>query len=102
MEQVRKCSANFLWLVIALYTRRPKHNNYIWTLMQVSQFQIKYLTFHLRKKKLNIKAIPVTGRGGPQVYETPRLQHFLGNRLTDGGEILNLTRRPPFRPQEDY
>jgi hypothetical protein len=32
------------------------------------------------------KAIPVTGRGGPQVYETSRLPHFLDNRLTDGDE----------------
>jgi hypothetical protein len=29
------------------------------------------------------------------------LQHFLDNRLTDGGEVVSLTRRPPFTPQED-
>jgi hypothetical protein len=34
------------------------------------------------------KAIPVTGRGGPQGYETSRLPHFLHDRLTDGGEIM--------------
>jgi hypothetical protein len=33
------------------------------------------------------KAIPVTGRGGPQVYETSRLPHFLDNRLKAGGEV---------------
>jgi hypothetical protein len=33
------------------------------------------------------KAIPVTGRGGPQGYETSRLPHFLDNRLADGGEL---------------
>jgi hypothetical protein len=40
------------------------------------------------------KAIPVRGRGGTQGYETSRLPHFLDNRLTDGGEVVNLTRRP--------
>jgi hypothetical protein len=38
------------------------------------------------------KAIPVTGRG----CETSRFPHFLDNRLTDSGEIISLTRRPPF------
>jgi hypothetical protein len=27
--------------------------------------------------------------------------HFLDNRLTDSGEVVSLTRRPPFIPQED-
>jgi hypothetical protein len=27
-------------------------------------------------------------------YETSRLTHFLDNRLTDGGEVLSLTRPP--------
>jgi hypothetical protein len=40
--------------------------------------------------------IPVTGRVRPQVYETLRLRHFLDNRLTDGGEVVSLMRRPPF------
>jgi hypothetical protein len=42
------------------------------------------------------EAIPVTGHGGPQRYETSRLPYFLDNRLTDGGEVVSLTRRPPF------
>jgi hypothetical protein len=40
------------------------------------------------------KAIPTTGRRGPQGWETSSLPHFLDNRLTDGGEIFSLTRRP--------
>jgi hypothetical protein len=40
------------------------------------------------------KAIPVTGRGGPYGCETSRLPHFLDNRLTDGGEVVSLTRLP--------
>jgi hypothetical protein len=27
--------------------------------------------------------------------------HFLDDRLTDGGEVVSLTRRPSFTPQED-
>jgi hypothetical protein len=47
------------------------------------------------------KTIPVTGRGGPQGFETSRLPHFLDNRLTDGGEVISLTCPPPFTPQKD-
>jgi hypothetical protein len=43
-------------------------------------------------------AIPVTGREGPERCETSRLRHFLDNRLTDGGEVVSLKRRPPFTP----
>jgi hypothetical protein len=47
-----------------------------------------------------VKAIPVTGRGGPQGCETSRLPHSLDNRLRDGGDIVSLTPRTPFTPQE--
>jgi hypothetical protein len=46
------------------------------------------------------KAIPATGRGGLQSFETSRLPHFLDNRLTDGGEVVSLTRRRPFTPRK--
>jgi hypothetical protein len=46
--------------------------------------------------KVKGKAIPVTGRGGPWDCEKSRLPHFLENRLTDGGEIVSLTRRSLF------
>jgi hypothetical protein len=46
------------------------------------------------------KAIPVRGRGGPHDCETSRLAHLLENRLTDGGEVVSLTRRPPFTPRK--
>jgi hypothetical protein len=52
--------------------------------------------------KVKGKAIPVTGRGNPYSSETSKLPHFLDNRLTDGGEVVSLTRRPPFTPQEDF
>jgi hypothetical protein len=44
----------------------------------------------------NNKDIPITGRGGPYVFETSRLPHSLDNRLTDGDEVVSLTPRPPF------
>jgi hypothetical protein len=46
------------------------------------------------------KAIPVTGRGGPWGCETSKLRHFVDNRLTDGGEVVSHTRRPPFTPRK--
>jgi hypothetical protein len=45
------------------------------------------------------KLVPVTDREGPGVCDTSRLPHFLDNRLTDGGEVVSLTRRLPFTPQ---
>jgi hypothetical protein len=34
------------------------------------------------------------------VCQTSRLSHFLENRLTDGGEVVSLTRRQPFTPRK--
>jgi hypothetical protein len=45
------------------------------------------------------KAIPVTGRGDPYGFGKSRLPYFLDNRLTDGGEVVSLKRRPPFTPK---
>jgi hypothetical protein len=44
--------------------------------------------------KIKDKALLLTGRGGPEVCETSRLQHFLDIRLTDGGETVSFTCRP--------
>jgi hypothetical protein len=44
------------------------------------------------------KAIPVTGREGTLGFESSRLPHFLDTRITDGGEVFSLMRRPPFTP----
>jgi hypothetical protein len=35
------------------------------------------------------KAVPVTGREGSHIF-------FLDNRLINGGEVVKLTRQPPF------
>jgi hypothetical protein len=42
------------------------------------------------------KTIPVTGRGGTYGCKTSRRPHILDNRLTDGGEVVGLTRWPLF------
>jgi hypothetical protein len=34
--------------------------------------------------------------------EASRLSHFLDSRLTGGGDVVSLTRRPHFTPQEDF
>jgi hypothetical protein len=47
-----------------------------------------------------LESISVTGGGGPYDCETPRLPHFLDNRLTDGGEVVSLIRRSPFTPRK--
>jgi hypothetical protein len=46
------------------------------------------------------KPIPVTGREDPEGCETSRFLYFLDNRLTDGGEVVSPTRRPPFTPRK--
>jgi hypothetical protein len=45
-------------------------------------------------------SLSLTGHGRPYGYETSRLPHFLDNRPTDGGEVVSLTRRPPFTPRK--
>jgi hypothetical protein len=46
-----------------------------------------------------VKLPLLTGRGGPKGCDMLRLPHFLDNGLTDGGEAVGLTRRPPFTPR---
>jgi hypothetical protein len=52
-------------------------------------------------KSKNSKSVPVTGHGSPYGWEMSRLPHFLDNRLGDGGEVVSLTHRLSFTPQED-
>jgi hypothetical protein len=46
------------------------------------------------------KVIPVTGRESPWGCETSKLPHFLDSRVTDGGKLVSLMRRPPFTPRK--
>jgi hypothetical protein len=47
------------------------------------------------------KTVSVTDRGGPYGCEMSRLPHFLDNSFTNGGQVVSLTRRPPFTHYED-
>jgi hypothetical protein len=49
---------------------------------------------------VKMKSTPVTGCGGAQGCEMLRLQYFLDNQLTDGGEVVSLTCWPPFTPRK--
>jgi hypothetical protein len=49
---------------------------------------------------VKVKAIPVTGRGGPEGCETSRFPYFPDSRLRDGGEVVSLARRPFFIPRK--
>jgi hypothetical protein len=63
------------------------------------------ILYHLddsRSKYVKGKKVKLRGCGRPYVCETSKLPHFLHNRLTDGGGVVSLTRRPPIIPQEDY
>jgi hypothetical protein len=66
---------------------------------EVKWSEVKVLNVDGKVKKG--KAIPVTGREGPQGFEMSRFPYFLENTLTDGGKVVSLTRRPPFITQED-
>jgi hypothetical protein len=46
------------------------------------------------------KAIPVTGYESPLGCDPSRLSHFIDNRLTDSGEVVSPTRRPPITPRK--
>jgi hypothetical protein len=48
-----------------------------------------------------VKSILVTSPEGPGDCKKSRLSDYLGNRLTDGGEIVSLTSRQRFTPQEN-
>jgi hypothetical protein len=48
------------------------------------------------------KAIPVTSLGSLQGCEPSRNHHCLDNRLTEGGDALNLTRRQCSTPQKYF
>jgi hypothetical protein len=61
--------------------------------------QIYNYTSSIKVKVKKVKAIPVIGCGSPEGCETSKLPHFLDNQLTNGGEAVSLTCRPPFTPR---
>jgi hypothetical protein len=66
--------------------------------MDIATF-INISSSHLMQLKKD-KAIPVTGCEGQEGCEMTRLPHFLDNWLTNGSEVVSLTRWPPFTPRK--
>jgi hypothetical protein len=72
--------------------------------MEVIYFVETLVDFHrttqLYMPGMEIFVVPIKGREGPYICETSRLPHFfsLDSRLTDGGEVVSLTRRSLFTP----
>jgi hypothetical protein len=64
-----------------------------------SQYECSAELHNLPKHSVKGKDVPVTGLGGPYGCERSRLPHYLDKRLTEGGKIVNPTRRPPFTPR---
>jgi hypothetical protein len=63
------------------------------TFIFVQRWRMNYFRISNQINKGKSKTLLVKGRGGPEGCETSRLPHFLDNRLTDGGEVISLTRR---------
>jgi hypothetical protein len=68
-----------------------------------NEIRAAVLQFKISKALLSKgKAIHVTGRGGPYGLRDVKAPTFsLENRLTGGGKVVSLMRRPHFTPQED-
>jgi hypothetical protein len=63
----------------------------------VVSYILKFLfSVSVLMSKRKAKALPVTGREGPEGCETSRHPHFLDSRLTYGDEVVSLARQPPF------
>jgi hypothetical protein len=58
--------------------------------------KVKVLTRTLLMQ--NVRAILITGRGGPQGCGMSRILHFLHHWLSDGNEIVSVTHQPRFTP----
>jgi hypothetical protein len=85
--------------LLSMNSPPAKHSNpYIKHVLHITRRLKRLYSIML---KVQGKAIPVAGRGGPQGCEMLRLPHFLDNWLTDGGKVVSLTLRPHLYPQEN-
>jgi hypothetical protein len=73
---------------------------YVFEFLQISGHDVQKVSAKVNFKLTGGKrrTVPVASRGGPHGCETSRLPHFLDIRLTDGTEVVSLTRRPPSIP----
>jgi hypothetical protein len=79
-----------LWVSEAKFSSQKKYN-----LIYNAQYAYNLINF---KAKLS----PVTGCRGLSGCEMLRIPHCLDSRLIDGGEVVDLTRRPHAIPQNHF
>jgi hypothetical protein len=73
-------------------------NNYVPCEVKTKNMH-KYKHVYININDETYTTLSVTDRGGQYDCETTRLPHFPDNWFTDGGKVVNLTRRPPFTPE---
>jgi hypothetical protein len=73
-----------------------------WKICVTAVFLVK-TTSEFFRKEITEKCFLINAKpwGHREGCETSRLPHFVDNPLTDGREVVSLTRRPPFTTQED-
>jgi hypothetical protein len=85
------------------HTWKTAESIFLWNFCNsLSDYTVSYSAKPQSKEIKNKKINPVTGRGSLQDCEMLRITHCLGNRLTDGGEVVSPTHRPHITPQEHY
>jgi hypothetical protein len=90
------CLPTYLSVYLCIYLSSfETRNDLIRNIKTIMTLVVIFISF-TGKYLYTGKVILVTGRGGPQGCQTSSLPHFPGNRLTDGGKVFSLTRRPPF------
>jgi hypothetical protein len=84
---LRQCAGDLNVLILL-----RRHFN--WDVIYYSLIFCVIVYWNVKKNK----DIFITGHGDSWGCEVSKLPHFLGNKLTDGGEVVSLTHRPPIPP----
>jgi hypothetical protein len=71
------------------------------TIPVILKFCVGWIKWTYNLKALCVRMCTKEKKVTVKGCETSRLPHFLDNRLTDGADVVSLTRRPPFIPRED-
>jgi hypothetical protein len=96
------------WLLVSLSVLSSRYwiislNNwdfFFWIVFEDPSLIIGYCSLFQKPIKVKGKAIPVTGCGGPKCCGRSRLP-YSRQSAQRWPEVVTLTRRPPFTPQED-
>jgi hypothetical protein len=78
---------------------QPEPNNVVHILINYVLWSSLILSSSLSLPSSGFPTIPLKVKGKTiPCNRSSRLPHFLDTRFTNGGEVLSLTRRPPFTP----